>query len=234
MDDAMTMLRSGFSRFALNFRVATLVAIATLCLIWTVPASAADNYNLLFNPDLTGGTGGTPDYWHSEAFVHSHTGFTWILDQWTGQLEISNAQPNDAGWGYDLHLDPGWYHFTANIRTKNVPDTPNTAGAALCVMEDAPRTLDLRGNPAFGSPPSPCSQQVRGTTDWQPVGIYVKAGGGGVDGMLTCRLGGFSAMNTGEAFWKDISAVQVEGPSPDDGDPILDLDLEDTLTPTQP
>ncbi len=227
------MLRVGFSRLAF-LRVGPVAIVAALCLTWTVPSSAGYNDNLLLNPDLREGTDGTPDYWRPGAYLQCNSELTWNLDQWPGQLEISNAQPNDAGWGYSFHLDPGWYHFTASIKTKNVPDTANTAGAALCVMESAPGNFDRRGTAGFGNPPSPCSRQVSGTTDWQAVGIYVKAGESGADGALECRLGGYSATNTGEAVCKDFSAVEVDGPSPDDSDPVLDMDVQSDLTPAQP
>jgi len=213
------MRRIGLSRLPLIVRVSPVLIIAALCLTWTVPSFAGNKYNLLLNPDLTEGTGGTPDYWHREAFSQGSSQLTWTLNQWPGQLEVSSAQPDDARWDYDLHLEPGWYHFTASISTKNVPEaTPGAgAGAALCIMEDGI-----------------CSQQVHGTSDWQAVGLYVKAGDGGADGMLACRLGGYSAMNTGDAFCKDISAVQVAGPNPADGDPSFDLDEVRHLVPAQP
>lgn len=196
-------------------RVIQTTIIAALVLAWAVPGSAGSKYNLLLNPDLTQGTGDTPDYWHREAYAQGRTELTWSSNQFPGQLEVSSAQENDARWDYDFHLEPGWYHFTASIKTKDVPT--NTAGAGICVMEDGY-----------------CSHEVNGTTDWTPVGLYVKAGPGGADGMLACRLGGYSAMNTGEAFCKDISAVQVDGPNPVDGDPVLDLEVERGLTPAQP
>jgi len=207
------MLRVGFSRLAF-LRVGPVAIVAALCLTWTVPSSAGYNDNLLLNPDLREGTDGTPDYWRPGAYLQCNSELTWNLDQWPGQLEISNAQPNDAGWGYSFHLDPGWYHFTASISTKDVPQP--SIGASLCLME-----LGVG------------SRSLQGTSDWQTVGFYVKIGADGLDAMLACRLGGYSAVNTGEAFCKDISGFQVDGPNPDDGDPAYDLAPEDGLNASQ-
>src|SRR5208282_1197407 len=197
-------------------RVIPITIVAALVLASAVPSFAGSNYNLLLNPDLTEGTDGTPDYWHRAAYLQCASELTWNLNQWPGQLEISNAEPNDARWDYDFHLDPGWYHFTASISTRNVPETGAGAGASLCLM-------------GIGL----CSPSLKGTSDWQTLGFYVKAGNDGLDSTLSCRLGGYSQINTGEAFCKDISAVQVDGPNPGDGDPAFDLAPEDGLTPTQ-
>jgi len=195
-------------------RVIPITIVAALVLAWAVPSFAGGKYNLLLNPDLTEGADGAPDYWHRAAFLQGASELTWNLKQWPGQLEISNAQPNDARWDYDFHLDPGWYHFTASISTRNVPETG--AGASLCLM-------------GIGL----CSPSLKGTSDWQTRGFYLKAGADGLDSTLSCRLGGYSAMNTGEAFCKDISAVQVNEPIPEDGDPAFDLAPEDGLTAIQ-
>ncbi len=217
---AMNMQSVRFSRRLSTVRVSPVLRVipmtivAALLLAWAVPSSAGSKYNLLLNQDLTEGTGGTPDYWHREAYAQGRSELTWILNQWPGQLEVSSAQPNDARWDYDFHLDPGWYHFTASISTKDVPQTGG--GASLCLME-----LGV------------CSPWLQGTSDWQTRGLYVKVGADGLDAMLACRLGGYSAMNTGEAFCRDISAVQVDGPNLEDGDPAFDLDPEDGLTPSQ-
>ncbi len=201
----------------------SVIVMAALCLTWTAPSMAETKDNLLANPDLSQGTDGTPDYWHREAYVQANSQLTWIASPRPGQLEVSNTQLNDARWDYDFHLDPGWYHFTASVSTKNVPpNIPGSGvGAGLCIMEDGI-----------------CSQLVYGTSDWQTVGLYVKVGDSGADGMLACRLGGYSAVNTGSAFCKDIAAVQVSGPNSQDGDPVFDLDVvrgpTPALTPCQP
>ena len=215
------MRRFRFLRFPSTFRVIAVrvlpaMIIAALLLARPLPSSAGNKDNLLLNPDLTEGTGDTPDYWHRAAYAQGASELTWNLDQWPGQLEISNIQPNDARWDYDFHLDPGWYHFTASISTRNVPETGAGAGASLCLM-------------GIGL----CTPWLQGTSDWQTRGFYVKAGDDGLDSTLSCRLGGYSAMNTGEAFCKDISAVQVNEPIPEDGDPAFDLAPEDGLTAIQ-
>ena len=110
-----------------------------------------------------------------------------------GELEVSSAKPNDAYWSQTVHLAPGWYHFTASVRAEGIPQ--NSSGANISILEDG-----------ITSP------HLRGTTDWQTVGFYLKVGDPGADVVLACRLGGFASLNTGKAFCRDLQAVKVEAP----------------------
>ena len=156
------------------------------------------------NGDLTSGTN-TPDYWQSNPGLpgvsvlrwhHSATG--------AGELEIDNIKPNDAHWTQVVHLDPGWYLFTASVRAEAVPS--DRAGANLSSLEDGI-----------------ISTPISGTTEWKTLGFYLKVGKAGADLPIACRLGGYSSPNTGKAFFRNVTGTKVEAPSQENV-PRYDLD----------
>jgi hypothetical protein len=181
--------RAGAVRFAL-------LAAAVLCLLSLSSAARADS--ILVNGDLSKGTGNSPAGWRIGAWQSgpAFTTYTWRhRPGMLAYIEISSAKPNDAYWVQTVHLKPGWYHFTASIRAESVPD--RAVGANLSIVEDGI-----------------ISRQLRGTTDWQTVGFYLKAGAHGADVPLACRLGGFANLNTGKAFCRDFRVTRVAAPPP--------------------
>ena len=68
------------------------------------------------------------------------------------------------------------------------------------------------------------SEALYGTTNWQTVGLYLKAGKSGADIKLACRLGGFASLNTGKAFCRNLSVIAIDKPPPDTT-AIFDLDM---------
>jgi hypothetical protein len=201
-------------QFRGRFAAGTVMGLTVLLMAWSVPSSASAQDNLLLNPSLSEGMAAMPDYWQTEAFFPDDATFLWLFRQDPAELEVSSDTPNDARWVYALHLEPGWYHFTASVRAENVPK--DGGGATISLMPDGIS-----------------AQQIRGTSDWHKVGLYVKAGHCGNDAHLACRLGGYSYMNTGKAFCREISAVTVQAPA-DDKDPVYDLDQWDNADPKAP
>jgi dolichyl-phosphate-mannose-protein mannosyltransferase len=180
-------------------RIASLTLLLALgyvpCL--TSPACAAQN--LLANPNLTKGAGNSPDDWQTQAWQEGSEFSTY---QWTheegkgGELSVTNVKPNDARWAQSLDLTGGWYHFSAEVRAENVGKTET--GASISIMEDGITSPDLKG-----------------TTDWQKVGFYLKIGSKGADLDLACRVGGFGSLNTGTVYCRNIRMERVAAPPPD-------------------
>lgn len=164
--------------------------VATLSLVHARPAGAA---NLVANGDLSQGSAGAPADWKANGWMAGATTFEWQPGR-DGQLIIINKRANDARWTQHLHLGPGWYHFSADLRTRQVG--PTNAGATLSLLKDW-----------VGS------QELHGTNDWQPVDFYLKVGKGGADVDLACRLGGYGSINDGEVDCRRISAVAVGPPA---------------------
>jgi len=148
---------------------------------------------------------GWPDDWRPDAHEARISSFEWHLVNGQGELEISNLKPNDSRWIQTIHLSPGWYFFSADIRTQQI--AAGTVGATLSIL--------------VGGIMAP---SVSGTTDWHRVGFYLKVGTP-VDVVLACRLGGYSSPNIGTAFCRDIRASQVDEPPPS-AKPKYDLDVE--------
>ncbi len=169
------------------------------------PASARADDNVVANGDLTQGVPGkTPEHWRTEAWISTPDASSY---KWSnGEIEVDSAKANDARWIQDLHVIPGWYHFTADIRSENVGE--GNTGASIGLMEDGI-----------------ISQEVHGTKDWTKVGFYLKVGDKGADIVLDCRLGGYASLNTGKMACRNIRAVKVRAPPDNDATPRYDLDI---------
>jgi len=172
-----------------------------LCLLAEIkPQIVRAAESVLLNPDLTEGAADSPDHWRSEAWREDFDFTTYSWNRRKGspnELAISSTKPNDARWVQSLHLASGWYHFTAEIRTENVPK--GITGANLSIVEDGIISADLHG-----------------TNDWQTVGFYLKIGAAGGDVLLACRLGGFAALNTGRTVCRNLKGVSSDPPSPNE------------------
>ena len=195
----------------LKRRCAGAVVIALLASL--IPARAGAAANLVVNGSLTGASGSSPEGWQSHQWRAGASILSWQPGLGGGQLQIVSKEPNDAQWIQHLRLGPGWYHFSAQLRSHDV-GLKNT-GASLCLLQDWVSSQDLHGD-----------------HDWQNVDFYVKAGGDGADVDLACRLGGYGNLNTGEVECRAIQAVAVSAPAAGSG-PQYDLEMAsaDSATP---
>jgi dolichyl-phosphate-mannose-protein mannosyltransferase len=196
------MRRERGTPYALVACAAAIVMIAT-----ALSVCAATQANLILNGNLAKGSEQQPDDWRTEAWVNEPAAFayTWIHPQndSPGQLEVNAIKPNDARWMQSLTLAPGWYHFSAEVRTENV-GTKQT-GATISIMEDGAMSPDIRG-----------------TTGWQTVGFYLQVGGSGADVEVALRVGGYGSLNAGRAFFRNVHAEKVASPPPG-ATPVYDL-----------
>ncbi len=196
--------RLGIRRCAGAF-ITAIFLFCCLCLIF-VAAAHADT-NIIANPDLTQGKGAAPDGWTSEGWISTPdvSTYQWVHTPAGGELDISSVKGNDARWIQNLHIGPGWYYFSAELRSEDVG--ANNTGASIGLMEDGI-----------------ISQQLHGTTNWTRVGFYLKAGDKGADIVLDCRLGGFASLNTGKMACRDFKGEKVKEP-PDNDTPRYDLEV---------
>ncbi len=142
--------------------------------------------NFCINGDLSKGSANQPDNWRTEAWVNEPSAVTF---HWThppnggpGELEVNALKANDARWMQSLSLTPGWYYISADIRTENVG--AQNSGATISVMEDGIM-----------------SPEVKGTSDWTRVGLYMRVGSKGADVEVALRVGGFGSLNTGQGIF---------------------------------
>ena len=202
------MERSALRPFAIKaIFVIALLAVWILCSAGLGRAGAQDN--VLLNGDLTKGSGNSPNNWRTAAWKNGpeSTTYRWHHSPSApSQLEVSSAKANDAYWAQTIHLAPGWYHFMASVRAEDIPQ--NSSGANISILEDG-----------ITSP------HLRGTTDWQTIGFYLKVGDPGAEVALACRLGGFASLNTGKAFCRDLRAVKIDAP-PANAEAAFKYDLD--------
>ncbi len=190
--------------------IVALVLIASLATLDSYLAALALGAeaarNLLANADFSHGAGKSPDDWRTGGWKEapSVTGYDWLHAQGSEpELVVTNFQPNDARWVQSLSLGPGWYYVSVEARTEQVPS--NEAGASISLDEDGVNSSDLRG-----------------TTDWQRIGFYLKVGKHGADIDLALRLGNFGSLNTGRALFRKPSVVKVSAPRAG-ATPVFDL-----------
>lgn len=178
--------------------------VAAETVIKAQPASAA---NVLLNGQFTKGAGNFPDHWRTEGWDQKPEVSTYLWHRseegGPGQVEINSLQPNDARWMQSLNLGAGWYYFSVDARTVGVA---KEAGATLSIME---------GNIT--------SQELKDTTGWTRIGLYLKVGRMGADVEMALRLGGYSSLNTGQAFFRDASLIVMPAP-PHNAEHVFDLD----------
>lgn len=185
---------------------ATLLCAVFLLVILT-PHHAGAAQNLLQNGNFGKGSEDQPDEWRTEAWINKPDAFVchWHPPQngAPGELEVNNLQANDGRWMQPLSLGPGWYQLSADVRTENVGTKED--GASISVMEDGIM-----------------SPEIRGTTGWQRVSLYLKVGGKGADIDVALRIGGFASLNTGRAFFRNATLVALDAPPPNAA-PTFDL-----------
>ncbi|MGO9057611.1 MAG: hypothetical protein ACLQU2_09530 [Candidatus Binataceae bacterium] len=202
-----------FSTLATKIAMALALSLVAMAF---APSLVAAQSNLLLNADLTAGSGDTPLDWQNSQYGEPQqqpgdVTFEWDNNTQPASLKIWNYQSADSRWTQELHLKPGWYHFTASVRTENVGEIDT--GANLSIM-----------NTWF------LSRNVKGTSYWEAIGFYLLVQKE-TDVILACRLGVYSSMNTGQAWFRDLSVVKIDAPA-DDGDPSFKLDPTAKLVTT--
>jgi len=190
-----------------QLRIFAYVLFAVFMFVAITPRHAGAANNLLQNGNFAKGSEDQPDEWRTEAWINKPDAFVchWHPPQngAAGELEVNNLQANDGRWMQPLSLGPGWYQLSADIRTENVGIKED--GASISIMEDGIM-----------------SPEIRGTTGWQRVSLYLNGGGKGADVDVALRIGGFASLNTGRAFFRNVTLVAVDAPPPK-ATPTFDL-----------
>jgi hypothetical protein len=184
------------------------VTLAIAMLIISSGAYGGENQNLLNNADFSHGSGNSVDEWRTDAWILTPgtTDYLWVRPEGgqPGEVELSTHLDNDARWVQQLSLGPGWYYISADART--VGALPTFTGANISVLEDGISSADIKGD-----------------SDWQHLGLYLKIGPRGADIDVAMRLGGYMNLTRGQAFFRNASVVRVAAPPPG-SDYTYDLD----------
>jgi len=179
-------------------RMATAVLTALLALASVGPAAAE---NLVKNGDLAQGTGTLPAEWRTDRWdtAADATKFLWQApaEGQPGMAIIENVKPNDARFVQDVRVDElTWYHVQANVRAENVGG--EAIGAYVSLMEGFQNSNDVKGTQA----------------EWQPVELWIKTEKWQDRLTVALRLGGYSSLNTGKAWFADVRVEAASGPPP--------------------
>jgi len=195
-------MRNGRRGGGLRWAAAALVAVGIV-----LPVSARASRNMLNNGDLTRGSGESVDGWRTDAWILTAgtTDYGWIEPYHSepAELEITSHRNNDARWVQGLSLAPGWYYVSVEARTRNV--LPFFTGASVSVLEDGIISQDLRGD-----------------TDWTPLGFYLRVGRQGADVDVALRLGGYMNLTRGQAWFRHARVARTAAP-PRDATRVFDL-----------
>ena len=163
--------------------------------------------NLLLNGNFATGSGDSPDDWRTSAWKEGPeaTTYDWLHGLGSEpELVINSTQTNDARWLQSISLGGGWYRLSVEARSERV-DFSST-GVTISLTEDDISSRDLRG-----------------TTSWQNLELYLKIGPHGADIDVALRLGGYSSLNSGHAFFRRARLEKIAAPPPGVG-PVFDLD----------
>src|SRR5689334_303395 len=158
------------------------------------PSALWAQSNLACNADLSAGSGDSPQCWVHDPYTQppGDVSFDWLKDQQPVEVEVWNYQPLDSRWTQAIHLKPGWYHFSAEVRTENVGEVK--VGANVSIME----TWIM-------------SRNVHGSSYWEPVGFYLQVPKE-TNVVMALRVGFYSSENTGRAFFRNPNVTPVAAP----------------------
>jgi hypothetical protein len=165
-----------------------LAFLLSLTFCTALPALAQSN--LLNNSDLEAGSS-MPDSWHPsrrsgcESFEWFHPGGT------PGELRINSAPGADAAWVQTVSVSPGWYEFSADLRTE---DGGPIGGALLAVKQDRYSVTALWRN-----------------RDWERHEFYVRVWG---PDSLEVQCGLSSPDLRTKVFCRNLTLTRISGAPP--------------------
>ncbi len=185
-------------RFRLTIRIAIGVAAILLWTGWAISAKAfADEKNLLVNGGLTATVGDSPTGWKTTSLPGC--GFRFELHRngdAPNEFEIINDQPAESSFQQSAQLDPGWYHFSAEIKV----DSLGSAGAEPELFVRSP-VLSAVHNTAH---------LIGWSNGWQKVQMWFKTGEKVRQVDLGLRLGVWGSPNTGRVLIRNLALVAEE------------------------
>ncbi len=194
------------------------VAAAVLLLSMLIPALGANAAsNLLRNAGFEQVTEGAPDDWGQEAYLQEegYTIYSLSSEQaHTGSysVKIENKEANHARWTQTVQVSKkSIYKISGYIRTESVG--ADATGAHLFVegvAAEYPQVRDTQGK-------------------WDFIEFYAKTGDEQDSFTLGASVGGYGAINTGIAYFDDLSVEKVsKAPS---GAAVIALASEEASTP---
>jgi hypothetical protein len=177
-----------------------LVLICCGLLAGPAPAASAQApvalANLVYNPGFEWGTD-LPDGWATDFSGGVPPNFSWDTQAYLGtrSVKIDAVEPVDSRFMQVVNVQPNTlYRVSGYIKTENVAHSPQSVdtGATLSLMG----TWDQHTRPLLG------------TNDWTYVSFAFNSGDS-TQVTLTCRLGFWSGVTTGTAWFDDVEIAPI-------------------------
>ena len=180
-------------------RKAASILFLCVLMMWTacMPGMCAEE-NLLKNGGFEAVSDGQPSDWtrgmwvttlgasYLESTQDAHTGEACVL--------VENVQENDARYEQTVSVKPEtYYRLSAYVRAEGIP-TDGVRGANISfagIYETSESVYDTNG-------------------EWVYLEVYARTGKGQKEVTVMARVGGYSAINSGRAWFDDLCLEQVE------------------------
>jgi dolichyl-phosphate-mannose-protein mannosyltransferase len=130
--------------------------------------------------------------WNASSATTGAARFEIVQGKYDVQLQISAATPNDARFVRELAVEPDTvYRLACQVRSRNVGSKARGAGISVTDILDG--SADVKG----------------GGTGWQTLEFYGKTGPDQNKLSVTVGIGGYGSMNSGTAWFKDVTVNKV-------------------------
>ncbi len=174
-----------------------LCALFALMILLSLPALAEAEENLVTNGDFSEvDSMGNPSGWIKGM---------WLTDEGVSRLYVDengydgncavvfNADDNDARFTQILHVEPdSYYRFSCMVKAEG------------CGSEGYGATLSFESTFSY-------SESVLDTAgEWRELCVYGHTGKDQTEATLMVRIGGYSMVNTGRAFFDNVECVRVD------------------------
>lgn len=178
----------------LSFRTA--ITLLLLTLLWPAVVGHAAS-NLLKNGSFENVTNGVPDEWSHNAYLMEEHITNYTLDEnekhtGTYSIVLENKEANHSRWTQTVTVKPKTvYKLSGYVKTENIG--PAAVGALFYVDGVAvnyPEVKDTNGK-------------------WVYVHFYGKTGKDQKSIVFGASLGGYGSINTGKAYFDDLSVEKV-------------------------
>ena len=181
---------------AVSLPIVILLAIASAAAAQTPGNLGTDN--LIVNSDLISNNGQVPYGWQVRTIPNC--GRRSMLRQdadGINDFEIINDDPVETTLQQLVHLKPGWYYFSGEIKIEML-GTAGSPPELFVKASDFP--LESKVHP------------LNWSSDWQKYHVLFKAGPMVPDFMVGCSLGGWGTPNTGHLLFRKPMLVSVNDP----------------------
>ena len=179
----------------MRFKPVIFFILLAAALLLPLPGAVAAEAELAANPGFEEGEGPDAYFWKSDSWEDKGE-FRWDASQkHTGQKSVCiiNDRPTDSRYKQKLTVKPDTcYRLSCWIRTENAGS--GTKGANISVEGLSHTSRDIKGT----------------SVDWEYVELYGITGKSQTEITLTLGLGGYSSLNSGKAWFDDVSVVELK------------------------